>query len=544
MADEAGKTIAQGDPEVSEAVDFARYYARESLRLAAVRGASSSPLGTIVVTPPWNFPFAIPAGGVLASLAAGNTVILKPAPQTVRTARLIAEMCWEAGVPDDVLQLVPAADDDAGRRLITHPDVDAVILTGAHATAQMFQSWRPDLRLHAETSGKNALVVSAAADIDEAVADLVTSAFGHAGQKCSAASIAIVEAPLYDDPKFLERIRDAAATLHVGWPTDLATDVGPLIEPPGPALERALTTLEPGESWLLEPERRPEDPRVWSPGIRLGVRPGSWFARTECFGPVLGLVRVDDLGEAIDVQNSTDFGLTAGLHSLDPSEIEQWVDQVEAGNLYVNRGITGAIVQRQPFGGWKRSVVGPTAKAGGPNYVATLARWVDDASRSVGEVGEAYDEWWRTGGAVEHDPTGLTVERNDFRYRPLPGGVAVRFGPDATERQRRLVRMAASTTGTRLVESDVEHETSAQFTARLPGLGIGRYRMIGGDLEQDLIVACHALGVSVDDADPVGAAEIELPRWLREQVVSVTMHRHGRVAVHTTTRTRREVPRE
>lgn len=530
MASDAGKTVAQSDPEVSEGVDFARYYAREAVRLASIPGGvSSSPLGTVVVTPPWNFPFAIPAGGVLAALASGNTVVLKPAPQTVDTARLIVDLCRRAGVPDDVLQFVPAADDDAGRRLITHPDVSVVILTGAHATADMFHSWRPELRLHAETSGKNALVISAAADLDEAVADLVASAFGHAGQKCSAASLAIVEAPLYDDPRFLERIRDAAATLRVGPADDLASDVGPLIEPPGPILLRALTDLDEGERWLLRPESRSADRRLWSPGIRVGVRPGSWFARTECFGPVLGVIRADDLDHAIEIQNSTDFGLTAGLHSLDPAEIERWVDTVDAGNLSVNRGITGAIVQRQPFGGWKRSAVGPTAKAGGPNYVATLCRWADDGAVDADTVAVSFAAWWRTTGAVEHDATGLTVERNVFRYRSLPGGVAVRFGPLATERHRALVRAAARTVGCRLVVSEAAAEDGSAFAARIVGSGVDRYRAVGLPIEDEVAVACHRAGVSVADAVPVGAPEIELPRWLREQAVSVTMHRHGRV---------------
>lgn len=529
MADEAGKTVAQGDPEVSEAVDFARYYARQGLRSAGVEGAVASALGTIVVTPPWNFPAAIPAGGVLASLAAGNAVILKPAPQSRRTARLVAECCWAAGVPDDVLRFVPADDDDAGRRLITHPDVAAVILTGAHDTARMFFSWRPDLRLHAETSGKNALVVSASADVDEAVADLVGSAFGHAGQKCSAASLAIVEGALYDDPRFLERVRDAAATLRVGSATDLGTDVGPLIEPPGPDLERALTTLEPGERWLLEPTCRSHDRRLWSPGIRMDVRPGSWFARTECFGPVLGIIRADDLDHALEIQNDTDYGLTAGLHSLDPAEIECWIDRAEAGNLYVNRGITGAIVRRQPFGGWKRSSVGPTAKAGGPNYVASLQRWTDDEQVELAEVETRFESWWATVGSVEHDATGLAVERNVFRYRPLPGGVVVRFGAGATDRQRRLVSAAARVTGTRLVVGEAANETASAFADRLAELGVDRCRSVGGPFEPDVVERCHELGVCVDDADPVGAPEIELPRWRREQAVSVTMHRHGRI---------------
>ena len=530
MAHEAGKTVLEGDPEVSEAIDFARYYAAAGQRLARIDGARPATLGTVLVASPWNFPFAIPAGGVLAALAAGCAVILKPAPQSVHTAALIVELCVKAGVPPDVVQLVPAPDGEVGRRLVTHPLVDAVVLTGSQATASMFLEWQPTLRLHGETSGKNAMVISATADIDHAVADLVRSAFGHAGQKCSAASLAIVEAPLYDDPAFLERLRDAAATLRVGPATELATDVGPLIEPPGPALTRALTSLDPGESWLLEPVCRSEDLQTWTAGIRLGVRPGSWFARTECFGPVLGVIRAVDLDHAIAIQNDSDFGLTAGLQALDPAEIERWLERVEAGNVYVNRGTTGAIVQRQPFGGWKRSSVGPTVKAGGPNYVATLMRWSDDGSIAIDDVLERFERWMAEVGRAERDVTGLRSEHNRFRYRNGPG-IAVRFGPLATDRERQLIDAAARITGTRLIVSDAHVEGDRPFAAALTGLVADRLRLIGpADDAIEIRRACHAAGIAVDDAPPVGVPEIELPRWLREQAVCITAHRHGRVA--------------
>ena len=264
----------------------------------------------------------------------------------------------------------------------------------------------------ARRAGRTRWSISATADVDQAIADLVRSAFGHAGQKCSAASLAIIEAPLYDDPAFLERLRDAAATLRVGPAADLATDVGPLIEPPARPSTGRLTTLDDGESWLLEPTCRSADRRTWTPGIRLGVRPGSWFARTECFGPVLGVIRADDLDHAIAIQNDSDFGLTAGLHALDPDEVERWVDRVEAGNLYVNRGTTGAIVQRQPFGGWKGSSVGPTAKAGGPNYVASLMRWSDDESiRARRRASERSSGGCRNSAAAPSIPRGCDPSR-------------------------------------------------------------------------------------------------------------------------------------
>lgn len=531
MVHTAAKTVAEADPEISEAADFCRYYARQSLLIDELHasGARSSPLGVVVIAPPWNFPYAIPMGGVIAALAAGNTVILKPAPPTVEVARIVAEQCWAAGVPRQVLQFLPCVDDDAGRRLISHPDVAAVILTGAHETARMFLGWRPSLQLHAETSGKNAMVITAAADRDLAVKDLVRSAFGHAGQKCSAASLAIIEASLYDDPAFIERLRDAVTTLRVGPSTDVATDVGPLIAPPSGPLARALTSLEPGESWLVEPRQVGDDPRLWSPGVRGGVQPGSWFATTECFGPVLGLIRARDLDHAIEIQNSTDFGLTAGMHSLDPAEIDQWTDRVEAGNLYVNRGTTGAIVRRQPFGGWKRSVVGPAAKAGGPNYVNSFRRWHGSApdAGDIAVVAGAFEHWAKANLGAGVDPTGLAAERNTFRYRPLRGVVLRCSAVDRGAID--VARAAATATGVRLVISLVEDETDTDLARRLPALGVDRLRL-AGPTTAAVLVAAHDAGIAVDPQPPVPVPAVELPRWFREQAVSRTLHRHGHLS--------------
>ncbi len=228
------------------------------------------------------------------------------------TAAELAEALWEGGVPRTVLQFVPCVDGEASRRLITHPEVDAVVLTGSWETARMFWDWRPRLALHAETSGKNAMVITATADLDEAIADLVHSAFGHAGQKCSAASLAIVEAPVYDDSRFLRRLADAVRSLVVGPAWDLATSMGPLIRPPQDPLLDAFTRLGPGERWLVRPAPLDEHRYLWSPGVKAGVAPGSPFHLTECFGPVLGIMRAADLDEAIRWQNQPAYGLTAG----------------------------------------------------------------------------------------------------------------------------------------------------------------------------------------------------------------------------------------
>ncbi|MCP3990747.1 MAG: bifunctional proline dehydrogenase/L-glutamate gamma-semialdehyde dehydrogenase, partial [Actinomycetia bacterium] len=303
MMHEASKTFAEADVEVSEAIDFARWYAERSVDLGQVRGATFDPFGLIAVIPPWNFPTAIPAGGVLASLAAGNTVIFKPAPETPRCAEVVAEACWAAGVPTDVLQFVRTPDNEIGRQLVE--SVDAVILTGSTETADLFRSWKPGLRLFAETSGKNALIITPNADLDQAAQDLVRSAFGHGGQKCSAASLAILVGDVYESERFRRQLTDAVESLTIGSPLDLETDMAPLVGGINDRLRRAAEILDPGESWLVEPSIR--DDGVMTPGVKAGVEPGSWFHRTECFGPVLGLMAAADLDEAIAIANASDF---------------------------------------------------------------------------------------------------------------------------------------------------------------------------------------------------------------------------------------------
>jgi RHH-type proline utilization regulon transcriptional repressor/proline dehydrogenase/delta 1-pyrroline-5-carboxylate dehydrogenase len=525
LRDDGKKAIAEADAEVSEAIDFARYYATVG---AAPMEVKASALGVAVITPTWNFPFAIPCGGVLAALMAGNSVILKPARDTIRTAWWLARQLWEAGVPRDVLQFAVCADRDAGRALITDPRTAAVVLTGAYETARMFQDWRPSLRLFAETSGKNALVISALADRDLAIRDLVRSAFGHSGQKCSAASLGILEAEVYDDPAFLRRLRDAAASLHVGASSDPASVVTPLADKAGPDLRRALTTLEPGESWLLEPRLDANDPCLWSPGIRLGVKSGSWFHLTECFGPVLGLMRARDLDEAVAFQNAVSYGLTAGLHSLDENEIAAWRGCVEAGNLYINRAITGAIVQRQPFGGWKKSSIGPGAKAGGPNYVNLFRRCENIAPHDIEQTVASYRAAWREHFSQPHDPSALRCESNVFRYRPCRGIVLRLAAPDATIET--LARLAAELCNVSLKISHASEESDAAFAARLPELAkraeFLRTITAPGD---EILRAAYAADLNWIDAPLSANGRLELTRWLREQTVSETLHRYGNI---------------
>lgn len=518
----ASKAVPQADAEVSEAIDFARYYSRHEIPT----GIEARALGVVVVAPPWNFPYAIPAGGILSALMAGNAVIFKPAPEVTEIAYLLARQLWEAGVPRELLQFFPCSDGAEGKSLICDPRVGAVILTGSIETARMFQQWRPTLPLFAETSGKNAIVITAQADRELAIRDLVKSAFSHSGQKCSAASLAIVEAEVYDSPDFRRQLRDAAASLHVGEASDPRSIVTPTVQTPGEALRRALTTLDEGEEWLLEPCRIGNNACAWSPGIKCGVSPGSWFHQTECFGPVLGVMRAQNLEQAIEWQNATRFGLTAGLHSLDPREIALWREKVQAGNLYINRPIIGAIVQRQPFGGWKASSIGPGAKAGGPNYVFNFCHLNDDGSDV--DFRQSYRDAWENYFSRNHDPSGLESESNVLRYRPSRGVILRISQKEETTLER--ARLAAGLTGTPLHLSLMEEESDKQFLERLPRLAhVAEFLRTVEVPQEALLRAAFAVDLNWINAPFTASGRIELRYWLREQAISQAMHRYGQI---------------
>ena len=369
---EAGKALLESDPEVSEAVDFCEFYAassREFFELPNVQAAGS---GVVVVVSPWNFPIAIPCGGIAAALAAGNTVILKPASATVMIAHVLCQCFYRAGVPRTALQLLPCSGSDVGQKLVADPRVSTVILTGGTETALNMLKHRPETKLLAETGGKNATIVTALADRDQAIKHVIHSAFSHSGQKCSATSLLLLEDEVFNDERFKQTLIDAVESLDVGSSWDLKNRIGPLVSVPRGDLERGLKDLEAGESWALMPRVRDGNPQLYSPGIKWNARPGEYTHGTEFFGPVLAVMKFTSLAEAINIVNQTGFGLTSGLESLDDREQQQWMADIRAGNLYVNRPTTGAIVLRQPFGGIGKSAFGPGIKAGGPNYVAQL----------------------------------------------------------------------------------------------------------------------------------------------------------------------------
>ena len=381
-----GKVFTEADTEVSEAIDFAEFYPHSMKIFSGFKNIECRGKGVGLVISPWNFPIAIPCGGIVASLAAGNTVIFKPASAAVLVAWELCRCFWRAGVSRNTLQFLPCEGSTLGPKLITYPAVDYTILTGGTATGMMISRERPDMYLAAETGGKNATIVSAMSDRDQAIKHVIGSAFSNGGQKCSATSLLILEREIYQDETFKKQLADAARSYRVGSAWDFENKMGPLIQAPEGALKEALTKLKPGETWALKPENIQGNPRLWAPGVKWDVKPGSDAHMIEFFGPLLGVMCAENLGHAIDLVNQTGYGLTSGIESLDEREHEEWKALTRAGNLYINRGTTGAMVLRQPFGGMRKSALGAGIKAGGPNYVSQFIDYDETGFPSVGAI--------------------------------------------------------------------------------------------------------------------------------------------------------------
>ncbi|MDZ8094772.1 MAG: L-glutamate gamma-semialdehyde dehydrogenase [Nostoc sp. DedQUE05] len=379
---EVGKPVKEADGEVSEAIDFCRYYADEIERLDKgvnydIPGETNryiyQPRGIAVVISPWNFPLAIACGMTVAALVSGNCTLLKPAETSSVIAAKLTEILVDAGFPKGVFQYVPGKGSQVGAHLVNHPDTHVIAFTGSqevgcriYAEAATLKPGQKQMkRVIAEMGGKNAIIVDESADLDQAVVGIVQSAFGYSGQKCSAASRVIVLEPIYD--AFVQRLVEATKSLNIGEAELPSTQVGPVID--ANARDRICEYIEKGkaEAEVALELPAPEQGYFIGPVIFSEVSPNAVISQEEIFGPVLAVIRVKDFQEALAVANGTNFALTGGLYSRTPSHIQQAETEFEVGNLYINRNITGAIVGRQPFGGFKLSGVG--SKAGGPDYL-------------------------------------------------------------------------------------------------------------------------------------------------------------------------------
>jgi 1-pyrroline-5-carboxylate dehydrogenase len=382
---EVGKNWAEADADVGETIDFLEFYAREALRLAAATtpiqypGERNEllymPLGVGAVIPPWNFPFAIMAGMTAASIVAGNTVVLKPSSDSPTIAAKFVEVLEEAGMPDGVVNFCPGSGAAFGNAIVEHPRTRFVAFTGSKtvgleineraAKTQPGQIWIK--RTILEMGGKDSILVCEDADLDAAVEGVVASAFGFSGQKCSACSRAIIEAPLYD--VFVERIRERVAQLSVGDPVE-NPNMGPVINQAALQSMQRYVDVGKQEGRLVAGGKAPQSADggfYLEPTVIADVAPTAVLAQEEIFGPVLALIKVENFDEGLKVANNTEYGLTGAVYTNDPGRIAAARRDFHVGNLYFNRKCTGAMVGAHPFGGFNMS--GTDSKAGGPDYL-------------------------------------------------------------------------------------------------------------------------------------------------------------------------------
>jgi RHH-type transcriptional regulator, proline utilization regulon repressor / proline dehydrogenase / delta 1-pyrroline-5-carboxylate dehydrogenase len=580
-----GKVFTEADVEVSEAIDFAEYYPYTVKQFLDIDTVEAKGKGVGLVISPWNFPIAIPCGGMVAALSAGNTVIFKPASDAVLVAWVLCQCFWQAGVPRTALQFMPCPGATVGADLVAHPAVDFVILTGGTDTGLNMLRQRPGLFLAAETGGKNATIVTAMSDRDQAIKNVVYSAFGNGGQKCSATSLLILEKEVYQDPAFKRQLVDTSRSFATGSAWEFENRMGPLIKPPSGDLKQALTRLESGESWALKPEVVNENPYLWSPGIKWDVSPGSTTHLTEFFGPLLAVMCADDLSHAIELTNQTGYGLTSGIESLDDREIDFWKRRIEAGNLYINRGTTGAITLRQPFGGMKKSAIGPAIKAGSPNYTAQFMTFTEKSAPVTGVLGietrllrlaadwklkvrwgkfgpindpmaqvvraiKSYQHHFETLFSRENDYFNLRGQDNILRYLPV-GKLVVRLHPDDSLFET-LARIAATlVTGNELIVSipvDLDNEV-VKFLKGREGLQLLAENPLTFESDDDLIghigtvnriryagfervpaavfTAAAETGFYIACAPVLMEGRLELLHYTLNQSVCHTYHRYG-----------------
>lgn len=580
---ETSLTFAEVDADVSKTVDLANFDAHLARQLDRMQGARFDPIQVSLAVPGWIPPVSSNAAAAFAALAAGSAVVLKPSASASRTAAVLARVLWSTDLPSDLLQVVAADhrmidEDQFGRQLIVDPRIQRVLMQGSYGTARRFLEWRPDLPLLGSAGGKSTVVVTPAADYDQAAAEIARSLVAATGQLPLRPSTLILVGAAGRSERFIRQLVDAVTSTRVGYTSDPAVQAGPLMKRANGKALAMLTELNENETWLVQPRSLDDTGRLWTPGIRAGVTPESSALQNDAQVPVLNIVTARTLEDAIAIQNRFDYGLGAGLFSLDRAEVAQWVQGVEAGNLYVNRDVLGNQVQRHPSGGWKESMIGTKLKSGGPNTLVHLGRWrADDHEQShtlhlrgldepvarlieALQPGMSFEEFervrrtalscqiaWNEEFGEVVDTTNLPVERNLFRYRPAP--CVIRFSEDGTADELGQVLVAATVARAQVLLSsawplpptlarelelrgaDVLVESNAEFIARLSTEGLRRaprLRLIGGSRGE----VCGALNNGVDIAvfsdDVTFAGRIEMLPFLREQSISICAHRYGR----------------
>lgn len=566
---EVGKTFLEIDPEVSEAIDFTEFYPHSLAKLREQNPKTKfSPKGVGVTIAPWNFPVGISVGTIVAPLAAGNAVIYKPSSLSTLTGYMICEILWEAGVPKDALIFLPSKGSDVSKYLLVDESVKFSILTGGEETAYKMLKANPTLLLSAETGGKNATIVSKFADRDSAIKNIVHSAFSNSGQKCSATSLLVLESEVYDDEDFKKTLVDAASSMLVGSPFEFKNKIAALCDDIDSKVQKALDELKPYESWALKPKFIDDNKHLMSPGIKYGTKRGDFTHMTELFAPILTVMRARDLKEAIEIVNSTGYGLTAGFESLDEREWEYFHTHIEAGNIYINKPTTGAIVLRQPFGGIKKSAIGFGRKVGIYNYITQFLDICQDEldenvlenefSKEFKKLGldelsamaKSYAYHYENEFSLSKDYVNIRGEDNLFSYTKIKN-LGFRVCKDDSLRDILAVILAANTAKVKLDISFDENENiskakelgqklnvSAEFIQEKEEdfvAKIGEYERIRyhakPSVNDKIYIKAASLAKIVIRDKPLLNGRFELLFYHNEKSLSISYHRYGNLGI-------------
>ena len=546
IALETGKIFSESDAEVSEAIDFGEYYIRnfQEMKKELSDSVKYQARGTVLVISPWNFPFAIAAGGIFAGLITGNNVIFKPSNLSIFIGYELAKCFWDAGVPQDALQFIPSVNSVAAMELSKSELVDFIVFTGGTSTALSIIKSNPKVKISAETGGKNVTIATKFSDRDQVIKNVLQSAFSNNGQKCSATSILALEAELYYDQKFLDSLADAAQSLNVDYAWNFKTKINPLIRKPTADLEYGLTTLENGEKWLVEPKVLNKEQTLWSPGIRIGTKPGNKAHLTEFFGPSLAIMKINNLEEGIKLANLTNYGLTSALESLNEEEQIIWKSKIKAGNLYINRPTTGAIVGRQPFGGMNKSSFGTGIKAGGINYIYQFLHFQNvNPNNKINNYSEIFSKYF----SKEIDYTNIPGQSNINRFLKIDN-IAIRAANSSNIKDIKNIITAAklcvtnvylSLENERVLEeltSDgdiakyvkIEVESKERFINKASNFK--RIRIVPSNEDLSAIYKeATKTGIPIINDSVIYNGRVELLNYLQEQSISNNYHRFGHI---------------
>jgi len=584
-AAEVGKVFTETDVEVSEAIDFANFYPYSVAKISALTGVEATGKGVGLVISPWNFPIAIPVGGVAASLAAGNTVILKPSEDSILCGYRLCQCFWDAGISKNTLQFIPGRGSLVGEHMIPSKYIDFTIFTGGEKTAYNIIKSRPDIALSAETGGKDATIVTALADRDQAIKNVIVSAFHNSGQKCSATSLLVLEKELFKDEAFKQTIKEAVESLQTGSVWDFSNRIGTLSNLPAGELKEALTYLDEGEEWLVKPNFTDKgNPYMLTPSVRWGTKRNDFCHMNELFGPVLSVMCAEDLDDAIDIVNATGYGLTSGIESLDKREQDYWKERIIAGNLYINRGTTGAIVTRQPFGGMRKSAIGSGKKAGGFNYVSQFMNleyqetnlyescssqfvdqmrvlltrdtvFNDECEAAIRHICH-FTHWYEVEFLKEHDYAHIRGESNIIRYLPVKNvllrieendeldeilttimavkmiGAQLHISIPKKSRKAELIWLESKQSSFIGKEDTFSRDDEDALIEKIPK--VQRVRFLHPDnVSQNIYNAIADQAIYIASENFVSHGRLELMHYFIEQSISNSYHRYGNLGIQS-----------